>query len=244
MAQLAHAWHVLLTDSRFAAGEDSEAFARWARVFDEHCRRENWLDSARLADFLMDRLHDGSLTAPPRIALVGFDELTPQQKAFLAALPRVEQMQAPAHDAVPARIELRDAAEEFEQAAGWSRNLLAGNPRARIGVVVPDLADCRTQVDRLFREVLHPGPFPSGPRACHVSLGPALADHPVVAAALVALETGLPEFARTAPACFSARLFWGPRRAIALRAPWPTSVSPVSPIRTDTGTTAGHSLCT
>ena len=190
--QLAHAWHVPLSDSRFVASEDSEAFARWARTFDDRCRRENWLDSARLPGFLADRLHDGSLKAPPRVALAGFDELTPQQKAFLATLPRVEQAQPPAHDPAPARVELRDATEEFEQAAGWARNLLAGNPQARIGVIVPDLADCRAQVDRLFREVLHPGPFPSGARAYHVSLGLPLADYPIVAAALVALETGLP----------------------------------------------------
>jgi probable DNA repair protein len=190
--QLAHAWRVPLSDSRFAASEDCEAFARWTRAFDDRCRRENWLDSARLPGFLMDRLRDGSLAAPARVALAGFDELTPQQKAFLAALPRVEQAQSPRHNAAPARVELRDAAEEFEQAAVWTRNLLAGNPQARIGVIVPDLAGWRAQVDRLFREVLHPGPFPSGPRAYHLSLGLALADYPVVAAALVALETGLP----------------------------------------------------
>jgi probable DNA repair protein len=190
--QLAHEWHAPLSDSRFAASEDCAAFARWARAFDERCRRENWLDSARLPGFLADRLRDGSLQAPARVALAGFDELTPQQKAFLAALPRVDRAQLHAHNPAPARVELRDAAEEFEQAAGWARNLLAGNPQARIGVIVPNLQDCRAQVDRLFREVLHPGPFPSGARAYHLSLGLELADYPVVAAGLAALETGLP----------------------------------------------------
>jgi probable DNA repair protein len=190
--QLAHEWCVPLADSRFAASEDCEAFVRWSRAFDGRCRRENWLDSARLPGFLADRLSDGSLNAPARVALAGFDELTPRQKAFLAALPRVEPTQPPAHDPAPARVELRDAAEEFEQAAGWARNVLAGDPRSRIGVIVPRLQDCRAQVDRLFREVLHPGPFPSGARAYHLSLGLPLADYPMVAAALLALETGLP----------------------------------------------------
>ncbi|MGA3027474.1 MAG: PD-(D/E)XK nuclease family protein [Bryobacteraceae bacterium] len=190
--QLAQEWRVPLSDSRFAASEDCEAFVRWARAFDERCRRQNWLDSARLPGFLVERLGDGSLQAPARVALAGFDELTPAQMAFLAALPRVESTQTPAHNPAPARVELRDAAEEFEQAAGWARNLLAGNSQARIGVIVPRLADCRAQVDRLFREVLHPGAFPAGARAYHLSAGRALADYPVVAAALMALETGLP----------------------------------------------------
>jgi probable DNA repair protein len=211
--QLAHEWRVPLSDSRFAASEDSEAFARWARVFDERCRRENWLDSARLPAYLADRLHDGSLQAPARVALVGFDELTPAQKAFLAALPRVDYTQPPAHDPAPARIELRDAAEEFEQAAEWARNLLAGNPQARIGVIVPRLAGCRAQVDRLFREVLHPGAFPTGARAYHLSLGLALADYPVVAAALVALETGLPRMRADRAGMLLRSPFFGAPRA-------------------------------
>ena len=190
--QLAHEWHVPLSDSQFNASEDSEAFVRWATAFDQRCRRANWLDSARLPDFLIERLQDGSLKPPARVALAGFDELTPRQKTFLAALPRVDQTQAPAHQSVPARVALRDAAEEFEQAAGWARVLLTRNPRTRIGVIVPDLPACRAQVDRLFREVLHPGSFPDGARAYHLSLGQPLADYPVVAAALLALETGLP----------------------------------------------------
>jgi probable DNA repair protein len=190
--QLAHEWHVPLSDSRFAASDDSEAFSRWAGAYDERCHRENWLDSARLPRFLMDRLSDGSLNAPDRVALAGFDELTPQQKDFLAALPRVDQTEALAHRSTPAQTKLRDSADEFEQAAVWARSLLSDNPQARIGVIVPNLTDCRTQVDRIFRQTLHPGAFPTGSRAYHISLGPALASFPIIAAALAALETGLP----------------------------------------------------
>jgi ATP-dependent helicase/nuclease subunit B len=190
--QLAHEWQVRLSDSRFVASDDSEAFSRWAGAYDERCRRENWLDSARLPRFLMDRVIDGSLSAPARVALAGFDDLTPLQKAFLAALPRVDQTEAPSHRSAPEQTKLWDSADEFEQAAVWARNLLAQNPAARIGVIVSNLTDCSAQVDRIFRQTLHPGAFPSGPRAYHMSLGPALASYPVIAAALTALETGLP----------------------------------------------------
>ena len=189
--QLAHEWQVPLSDSRFAASDDSEAFLRWAREYDERCQRENWLDSARLPRFLMDRLSDGSLNAPGRVALAGFDDLTPQQKDFLAALRRVDQTEPPAHRSTPAQTKLRDSADEFGQAAVWARSLLNENPRARVGVIVPNLADCRAQVDRVFRQILHPGAFPSGPRAYHISLGPAMASYPIIATALAALETDL-----------------------------------------------------
>ena len=189
--QFAHEWHVPLSDSRFAASDDSEAFSRWAGAYDERCQRENWLDSARLPRFLVDRVSDGSLIPPGRVALAGFDELTSQQKEFLAALPRVDQTEALAYRSTPEQTKLRDSTDEFEQAAVWARSLLSDNPQARIGVIVPNLADCRRQVDRIFRQVLHPGAFPSGPRAYHMSLGPALASYSIIAAALTALETGL-----------------------------------------------------
>jgi probable DNA repair protein len=190
--QLAHEWQVPLSDSRFAASDDSEAFSRWAGAYDERCHRESWLDSARLPRFLMARLSDGSLNVPARVALAGFDDLTPQQKDFLAALPRVDQTEAPSHRSTPEQTKLRDSADEFEQTAVWARSLLVQDPQVRIGVIVPNLTDCRAQVDRIFRQTLHPGAFPRGPRAYHISLGPALASYPVIAAAFTALETGLP----------------------------------------------------
>ena len=47
-------------------------------------------------------------------------------------------------------------------------------------------------MERIFREVLHPGPFCAGRRAYHISLGLPLSAQPVVAAALAILETALP----------------------------------------------------
>ena len=190
--RLVHAWQIPLSDSRFTTADDSDAFLRWARAFEDRCGRGNWLDTARLPAFIVDGLRGGSLEAPSRVALAGFDELTPQQKSLLAALPHVEPAAAPAHDSAPAQTELSDAAEEFEQAAQWARGLLERDPAARIGVIVPNLAECRAQVDRIFREILHPGAFVTGLRAYHIALGLALADYPIVAAALLALESGLP----------------------------------------------------
>ncbi len=184
---LAHAWRAPLTDSRFSTTADCEAFARWAAAFEAYCRRENRLDLARLPDFVAGRLH-----APDRVVHAGFDELTPRQKTLFDALPRVEQATPARFRPEPVSVDFTDTAEEFEQAANHARNLLEGNPAARIGVIVPDLRNRRAQVERIFREVLHPGPFCGGPRAYHLSLGLPLSAQPVVAAALAILDTALP----------------------------------------------------
>jgi probable DNA repair protein len=191
--RLAHAWRLPLSHPQFTTTDDGEAFSRWWRAYDARCRAENWLDSARLPEFLAGRLRDGSLARPPHIVLSGFDEITPQQRAFFDALPRVEYSSlSPAHDPTPASLQLRDAAEELEQAAHWARGLLSHEPETRIAVIVPDLAERRALADRIFREVLHPAPFSSGPRAYHLSRGLPLADYPVVAAALAGLDAALP----------------------------------------------------
>ena len=191
--RLAHAWRLPLSHPQFAATDDCEAFSRWWHAYDARCRARNWLDSARLPGFLADRLRDGSLPKPAAVVLAGFDEITPQQTAFFEALPRVEHASpSPAHEPAAGYLELRDTTEEFEQAAHWARGLLSREPDARIAVVVPDLAERRALADRIFREVLHPAPFSSGPRAYHLSRGLPLGDYPVVAAALVGLEAALP----------------------------------------------------
>jgi len=191
--RLAHAWRLPLSHPQFGATDDCEAFSRWWRAFDARCRAENWLDSARLPDFLADRLRDSSLPKPATIVLAGFDEITPQQRAFFDAMPRVEHASpSSAHDPTPASLQLRDTAEELEQAANWARGLLSREPETRIAVIVPDLAEQRALADRIFREVLHPAPFSSGPRAYHLSRGLPLGGYPVIAAALVGLEAALP----------------------------------------------------
>ena len=192
--RLAHAWFLPLSHPQFAATDDCEAFSRWWRTYNSRCHAENWLDSARLPDFLSARLRDGSLTdTAASIVFVGFDELTPQQRSLFDALPRVEQSSPPASfHTTPATLQLQDSREELEQAAHWSRGLLSQDPQTRIAVVIPDLAERRALADRVFREVLHPAPFSSGPRAWHLAPGLPLRQYPLVAAALVGLEAGLP----------------------------------------------------
>ena len=212
--RLAHAWRLPLAHPQFSTTDDCEAFSRWWRAYDARCHAENWLDSARLPDFLAGRLRDGSLPRPANIVLAGFDEITPQQRAFFDTLPRVEHASpSSAHDPTPASLQLRDTAEELEQAANWARGLLSREPGTRIAVIVPDLAERRALADRIFREVLHPAPFSSGPRAYHLSRGLPLGDYPVVAAALVGLEAALPRIgANRAGLLLRSPFFKGPPR--------------------------------
>src|SRR5581483_9542561 len=85
-SHLAVNWRAPIPRGDSAATEDCEAFGRWATRYADRCRQRNWLDAARLMDFVRDRLAAGEIRAPARVAIAGFDEVTPQEREFLEML--------------------------------------------------------------------------------------------------------------------------------------------------------------
>jgi probable DNA repair protein len=187
--QAAQTWQLLsayrlAVDGSFEASEDSAAFAAWSREFRERCRAGGWLERARLSDFLRQKISSRELY------VAGFDEITPQQKAFLDALGEwraieiADRSSIVDRSGVVERRQLRNASDEIRNAAAWARHLLESDPTAQIGViVVPDLTRSRGTVERIFRQTLD--------RAVHLAVGPPLGDYPVVRAALLMLEFAL-----------------------------------------------------
>ena len=185
---LAQAWE-LPVDARFEVSDDSAAFLGWAREFQRRCERNRWLEEARLASVLTDLFERGELPPFGATQLAGFDELTPQQRRFVATLPGSGLAAAPAFESTPYCVRLRDTASELRGAARWAREVLERDPEARIGVVVPNLESLRNSADRIFREALHPGAvFEDFNRAYHLSIGRPLAGYPLVAVALLLLD--------------------------------------------------------
>jgi ATP-dependent helicase/nuclease subunit B len=177
--QAAQTWQLLAAyrlavDGSFEASEDSAAFAAWSREFRELCRAGGWLERARLADFLGQRITSGQLY------IAGFDEMTPQQAEFLHALGEWRAVEIGDRSAAVERRKLRDSSDEIRNAAAWARRLLESDPKTQIGVIVPDLPRSRNSVERICRQALD--------QAVHLSVGPPLADYPLVRAALLMLE--------------------------------------------------------
>jgi probable DNA repair protein len=82
----------------------------------------------------------------------------------------------------PERRKLRDSSEEIRSAASWARSLLEADPETQIGIIVaPDLTRARPKVEQILREVLGAGAF-------HLSVGPSIAEYPIVRSALLMLE--------------------------------------------------------
>ncbi|MDD3449748.1 MAG: PD-(D/E)XK nuclease family protein, partial [Gammaproteobacteria bacterium] len=193
--RLLHGWRIPLA-GHDPLNDDGRAFSDWAGRYQARCAHEGWVDAARLPDLLARRLAQAPWLLPRRLLLAGFDELTPQQGAFLEQLgslgtERVETRaeEAPGHCV---RHAFTDAEAEAEACAAWVRACLERQPEARIGVVVPDLAGQRTRIARCFDDALRPGALLPGagadPRPFNLSLGAPLLDQPLVSAALGVLE--------------------------------------------------------
>ena len=192
---LIHAWQLDRREIEAAASEDTRAFLGWAREFEHLSELQAWLEPARRADHLATRL--GKLPLPPAVELAGFQELTPQQRAFLVALEqrgaRVHVQEEPALTPRQlVRVRFTDRPAEIEAAARWARSLLERGEANKVGVLLPDLERLARQVDRIFTRVLEPSAMLPGattePRCFNISAAPPLDAQPLVHAALLALE--------------------------------------------------------
>ena len=140
---LAHQWNVAARVRRYTAVADTRVFINWAGEYHRRVEAARATDHARLPDIVREYVDAGTIAAPPRVVLAGFDETTPQQQQLFDALvsrgtlcERFEPMQ---HAAKPRRAACLDEHDENERMADWVAARLAADPRARIGIVVPQL---------------------------------------------------------------------------------------------------------
>jgi ATP-dependent helicase/nuclease subunit B len=188
---------------RAAVSADTKAFQRWAQVFERRCRFGGFLAHAQLEETLVVAVQAGQLEiGTGGIALVGFDILTPAQMGLVEALRAAGEGVTEVRLATPIEhrmlVGATDEVEELSVAARWVREYLERQPGARVAVIVPGLETQRSEIDRVFREVLSPeledialpdaGPY-------EFSLGRTLTEYPMVAVALELLRwaaTALP----------------------------------------------------
>ena len=183
----------------FAGGEDVEAFVRWSGAYWKEVGRLDALDAARSADVVAAVARDLPGIAALDVLLIGFLDLSPQQQRLLDALQAAgANIAHSAHEARTiaasrARLVACDTSrDELACALDWAREHALRDPQARVGVVVLDLAQRRAAVraaceERLCAPLQWPGQL-DAERPYDISLGPPLADVPLVGSALALIE--------------------------------------------------------
>jgi ATP-dependent helicase/nuclease subunit B len=193
--QLQQAWRITLPVGILTT-LDSQQYAQWAQIYRTRSKEENWLDPPRLADSISEKIRTGAIATPEQIFLAGFETITPQTRDLFSALEaagsRISFIAPPQISSQPLRLQPTTPLEEIRAAAGWARARLEKNPHARIGIVVPDLAARRHQIQRTFDEVLAPEKLlpatfvteqPGPRRPFNISQGISLLQYPLIAAA-------------------------------------------------------------
>lgn len=194
--QLSHAWRLTDRLKAYPANDDARAYADWAWRYDGATKRDRQCDRAGLADIVAPHLGHAALHRPAALVAYGFDMLTPQQREFLRAIAAAgtELLESGPEErgATVRRVAFNSAREEIRAAARWARSRLAADPGARIGIVVPDLAQTRNALRRAFAQVMVPGhALPGGGAGLlpfNISLGQPLSSYPLVAAAMLVLD--------------------------------------------------------
>lgn len=172
-----------------------------ARV-DALLTQRGFMMADRVAQALVARLADGTWTPSATIRFVGFTSLNGQQRAMLDALQvagvdaRADLRRPAAPASAPYKTTYASAAGELHAVAEHARALIEaqGGDDPRIGVLVPDVAQWRPIVERVFSSFLVPDDAAAGqggsamPRPWAYSMGLPLAELPAIGAALDLLQ--------------------------------------------------------
>ncbi len=181
------------------ASDEARLFAGWQAEFDKRCRAGGWLDATGVQRRLIDLIAAGHFGLPERIIFAGFDRFTPLERDLMAALAgrgvHVETLAAGPHDGSRRSVlACADRAAECAAVVAWARQQLAERPAARLGIVAPDLAGVRDQLEFLLDDVLHPAlirpDVAEQARCFNFSLGRPLAELPLIRVALDWLALG------------------------------------------------------
>ena len=142
---------------------DSRIFSQWAEAFTRRCVKDGVLSSALLEDALRQHAASGTLPAPATLQLAGFGEMSRAQESLLTALSErgtsvTRHSLVAAPQALRARVIAEHPREELEVAARWVRGYLEEHREdpPRVGVLVPNLAEERAELDSVLREFLAP----------------------------------------------------------------------------------------
>jgi len=209
MAKLAQeAYSLLATHNALARVNDPlwmaeqsaepEVFRQWARSFQQECTRHRWIARCELTEAVTYALRFGAMAPPKEMGWLGFDRPTPAEQGLQAALiarGTTQQMLAWRMEqrVLPALYAAKNDKDETIACATWVRNRLEANPKARIGILLPDLANRRSQLERDLSTLLNPQQFAITAGAApalsfEFSLGQPLAQVPLIHAALLLLR--------------------------------------------------------
>lgn len=194
--KLLQQWQISSFPDDLYLNEDVRVFRGWAVEYQKQCEHNNWFDEARLEQVCGKAICQDKLKLNQTIALIGFTELTPQQRTLLEQLQQsgcdIRKLHQEQRSAQLSYASFPDTRQEIRAAAHWARRLVEQDNTGSIGIVVPNLQRTRNIVEAEFEDMLDPGailsPMESEQGSYAVSLGQPVNRYPMVHCALTLLS--------------------------------------------------------
>jgi len=193
---LCKAWCIPVFPDATYLNDDAYAFKSWVLEYEKRLKESDWIDDANLPDSLTEQINKQK-DCDERIALLGFDDITPQQQKLIDALKskgaEVVEITPDKRNKTVSVGAFADTRAEINSAANWARQILIDEPTASIGIVTPGLKPQRQAFVYGFDEVLNTEQL-LGHDEKHkpytISLGRPLAHYPLIHTALTILSLG------------------------------------------------------
>jgi probable DNA repair protein len=152
-------WRLRYDNHEFQWQVDHQQFSQWATAYEKFCSENNWLDLQTLPDALMSTNPAAWIASTNAIILFGFDEITPQMAAFWQALQQQQiTIQSLEWDIGNTQLTVNSyarAEDEIFAMAQWALEKVQQG-KQRIACIIPNLADIRSTVQRIFYHVFYP----------------------------------------------------------------------------------------
>ena len=183
--------------ARSGIADDASAFAGWARRYADVLAERKVIDAAQLADQLAAAAPSVAAWRNLHYVLAGFFEFTPQQQRLLAALRATGCALTIVDLPVPragrcSRVAGGTPQAELTAALSFARERALADPEARVGIVIANLDERRSEVLVAAEDILCPELAErcaaDAARPYAVSFGAQLSEIPVVACALALIE--------------------------------------------------------
>ncbi|MBV8573260.1 MAG: PD-(D/E)XK nuclease family protein [Acidobacteriaceae bacterium] len=195
-ARMVAEWHIPARHEAWDDHEDAAQFKRWHDLFRQTCRQNSWIARADIWR-LLPAWCSAKTLRPGETVFAGFENPPPALRLLVEAeaqLFRFGKLRLQGLMGPVSASGFDSFAAEVEHAARWARGQLENNKQRSIGVFIPELRNQHSLVSRTFRQIFYPAAaMRSADRedrasVFHLRAGRTLADHPLIAGALLLLQ--------------------------------------------------------
>jgi len=150
-----------------SSGNEQALFSKWAEQFLNTLEAQQ-LHTAEQLQVAVNDFYAGGLNSKqdPRddlLIVLGFDDVPPLTQQTFERIAKqhyaLKSLNGPSTTAASSNVTRsarQDFDDELKSAARWSRDLITRDPSASVGIIVPNLGQCRAQLERTFVEIFEP----------------------------------------------------------------------------------------